>query len=55
MTLTNLKLFQQALLLAVTAPSNRVDAAIELADHFRSACTPEEVEQAKKYVEEAIS
>lgn len=55
MTLTNLDLLKQALLLAVTAPSNRVDAAVELADHFRSICTPEEVEQAKRYVEEAIS
>ncbi len=55
MTLTNLDLLKQALLLAATAPSNRVDAAIELTDYFRSVCTPEELEEAKRYVEEAIS
>jgi hypothetical protein len=55
MTLTNLELLQQALLLAHTAPSNRVGAAIEIADYLRSVCTPEELEQAKRYVEEAIS
>lgn len=55
MTLTNLELLQQALLLAHTAPSNRVDAAIELTDYLRSVCTTEELEQAKRYVEEAIS
>ena len=32
MTLTNLDLLKQALLLAHTAPSNRVDAAVELAE-----------------------
>jgi hypothetical protein len=52
---SNLELLQQALLLAHTAPSNRVDAAIEIADYLRSVCTPEELEQAKRYVEEAIS
>ena len=55
MTITNLDLLKQALLLAHTAPSSRVDAAIELTDYLRSVCTPEELEQAKRYVEEAIS
>ena len=55
MTLTNLDLLKQALLLAYTAPSNRVDAAVELADYFSSICTTEELEEAKRYVEEAIS
>ena len=55
MTLTNLDLLKQALLLSYTAPSNRVDAAVKLTDYFRSVCTTEELEQAKRYVEEAIS
>tara|TARA_R110002020_G_scaffold157450_3_gene340254 strand:- start:561 stop:728 length:168 start_codon:yes stop_codon:yes gene_type:complete len=54
MTPTKLELYKQALLLAVTAPFNRTDEANKLAHYFRSLCTHEEAEEAKKFVEEIL-
>tara|TARA_R110002072_G_C7736054_1_gene516196 strand:- start:292 stop:477 length:186 start_codon:yes stop_codon:yes gene_type:complete len=45
----------KALVLAVLAPNNRVDEAVELAEELARRCSSDEVERAKAKAEELLN